>query len=82
MVLDKIKEICMTILTDYQGVDKHEAWELVTKMPLFYPSACAAILFTHEEFSTERAKELRAYLLYMEHEAKVEKTLDRLSKVY
>ena len=81
MQFEKIKEICMTILTDYQGVDKHEAWELVTKMPLFYPSACAALLFAHEEYATERARELRAYLLYTEHEAKVEKTLDRLSKV-
>ena len=81
MQFEKIKEICMSILTDYQGVDKHEAWELVTKIPLFYPSACAAILLTHEEFATERARELRSYLLYMEHEAKVDKTLDRLSKV-
>lgn len=81
MQFEKIKENCASILTDYQGVDKHEAWELVTKMPLFYPAACAAILFAHEEFATERARELRAYLLYTEHEAKVEKTLDRLSKV-
>ena len=81
MRFEKIKEICMSILTDYQGIDKHDARELVLKMPFFYPSACAAILFIHEEMDTERARELRSYLLYMEHEAKVDESLSRLSKV-
>lgn len=58
----KIKDICVSILCDYQGVEEHDASEYVSKMPLFYPSACAAILFTHNECDSERAWKLRDYL--------------------
>ena len=61
----KIKDICVSILCDYQGVEEHDALECVNKMPLFYPAACAAILFTHNECDSERARKLRAYL-YLE----------------
>lgn len=58
----KIMEICSSILYDYQGLDEHEAWEYVNKMPKFYSSMCAAILFTHGECSSDRARKLRDYL--------------------
>ena len=58
----KIKDICVSILMDYQGVEEHDALEYVNKMPLFYPSACAAILFTHNECDSKRAWTLRDYL--------------------
>lgn len=58
----KIMEICSSILCDYQGLEEHDAWECVNKMPKFYSSMCAAILFTHGECSSDRARKLRDYL--------------------
>jgi hypothetical protein len=58
----KIRNLCVSILCDYQGLEEHDAWEYVNKMPFFYPSACAAILFTHGECSSDRARKLRDYL--------------------
>ena len=58
----KIMEICSSILYDYQGLEEHEACECVKKMPKFYSSMCAAILFTHGECSSDRARKLRDYL--------------------
>jgi hypothetical protein len=58
----KIMEICSSILYDYQGLEEHDAWEYVNKMPKFYSSICAAILFTHGECSSDRARKLRDYL--------------------
>jgi hypothetical protein len=58
----KIMEICSSILYDYQGLEEHEALECVNKMPKFYSSMCAAILFTHGECSSDRARKLRDYL--------------------
>lgn len=60
---DNIMKICVSVLVDYQKVEEHDAWEFVSKMPLFYPSACAALLFTYGECESERARELRYFLL-------------------
>ena len=58
----EIRKLCVSILCDYQHIEEHDAWEYVNKMPLFFPSACAAILFTHNECDSDRAWELRDYL--------------------
>lgn len=62
----EIAEICASILMDYTGITKEEALDEFFQMPLMYPSLCAAILFTHEEFNSERACILRDFLIKME----------------
>lgn len=46
----EIRKLCVSILCDYQHIEEHYAWEYVNKMPLFFPSACAAdkVLNAHE----------------------------------
>lgn len=62
----EIAKICVSILMDYTESTEDESYRSFYSMPLMYPSLCAAILFTHEEFNTERARILRDFLVKME----------------
>ena len=63
---EEIAKICVSILMDYTGeITEDEAYHCFYSIPLMYPSLCAALLFEHEEFNTERARTLRDFLIKM-----------------
>ena len=64
--MNDIKRICIEILMDYgknfEGITKEELEKAYDSIPLMYPTCCAAILFVHKEYDTERACILREFL--------------------
>ena len=63
---EEIAKLCVSILMDYTKSTEDEAYHCFYSIPLTYPSLCAALLFEHEEFNTERARILRDFLIKME----------------